>query len=67
MKPPRVRTGSKLLGVPHASQEYGLPEALLRDLIRRGDLAAVQPPNIRRIFIVRDDLERKLHQWVVHP
>ena len=62
-----MRAGSKLLSVAQASQEYGLPEALLRDLMRRGDLDGVQPPNVRRVFIVRDDLERKLHQWVVHP
>ena len=65
MRTTRVRAGSQLLGVAQASQEYGLPEALLRDLIRRGDLAGVQPPNIRRVFIVRGDLERKLQQWIV--
>ena len=61
-----MRAGSKLVGVAQASQESGLPEALLRDLIRRGDLAAVQPPHIRRVYVVRADLERKLQLWTLN-
>jgi hypothetical protein len=56
-----------LIPIAQASQEFGLPEAMLRDLIHRGALAAVQPPNIRRVFVVRADLERKLEMWRVHP
>jgi hypothetical protein len=67
MNPTRARTGAKLLSIPQAAQESGLPEARLRELIRRGDLAAVQLPNVRRIFVVRIDLERKLQQWVIQP
>jgi len=67
MRASRVRPGAKLLGVAQASQEYGLPEALLRDLIRRGELVGVQPPRIRRVFVDRADLERKLRMWVVAP
>jgi hypothetical protein len=37
----------------------------LYDLIKRGELPAVQPPNIRRIYIVRADLEQKLASWQV--
>ena len=67
MRATRVCVGGKLLTIPQASQESGLPEARLRELIRRGDLAAVQLPNTRRIFVVRADLDRKLQQWVIQP
>jgi hypothetical protein len=63
MRPTAVRPHAKLLSIKQAESEYGLPAALIRDLIHRGDLAAVQPPNIRRVFVVRADLERKLEAW----
>ena len=65
MRAARARTGGTLLSIPQAAQESGLPEARLRELIRRGDLTAVQLPNVRRIFVVRVDLERKLQQWMI--
>ena len=61
----RIRPGAKLISVKAAAEEYGLPAALLYDLIKRGELPAVQPPNIRRIYIVRADLEQKLASWQV--
>ena len=63
MKAATTRPHAKLMSVKQAESEYGLPAALIRDLIHRGDLAAVQPPNIRRVFVVRADLERKLNLW----
>ena len=57
------RPNAKLISMRQAEEEYGLPTALIRDLIHRGDLAAVQPPGIRRVFVVRADLERKLDAW----
>ena len=63
MKAPATRPHAKLISIKQAADEYGLPAALIRDLIHRGDLAAVQPPNIRRVFVVRADLERKLEAW----
>ena len=63
MRATTVRPRGKLITIKQAENEYGLPAALIRDLIHRGDLAAVQPPNIRRLFVVRADLERKIEQW----
>jgi hypothetical protein len=65
MRPTNHRRGAKLMSVKAAEEEYGLPAGLLRDLIKRGELHAVQPPNVRRIYIVRDDLEQKLGRWQV--
>ena len=67
MKATTSRPNAKLLSITQAESEYGLPAALIRDLIARGDLAAVRPPNIRRVFLVRADLERKIDAWRVGP
>jgi hypothetical protein len=67
MRPPSLRPGAKLISVKAAAEEYGLPAALLYELIKRGELPAVQPPNVRRVYIVRADLERKLASWQVAP
>jgi hypothetical protein len=63
MRAATPRPLGKLLSIKQAESEYGLSAALLRDLIHRGELAAVQPPGIRRVFIVRADLDRKLEAW----
>ena len=65
MRATTIRSHGKLITIKQAESEYGLPGSLIRDLIHRGDLAAVQPPNIRRVFLVRADLEQKLHLWRV--
>jgi hypothetical protein len=61
------RPNAKLLSIKQAEAEYGLPAALIRDLVLRGELAAVHPPGIRRVFVVRADLERRLEVWRVRP
>ena len=63
MRATTSRPHAKLLSIAQAESEYGLPAALIRDLVARGDLAAVRPPNIRRVFIVRADLERQIERW----
>ena len=65
MKATAIRPNGKLLTIAQAEREYGLPAALIRDLVHRGALAAVQPVGIRRMFILRVDLERKLEEWRV--
>jgi hypothetical protein len=65
MRSTTFRPGAKLISVKAAEQEYGLPAAMLRDLIRRGELHAIQPPSVRRVYIVRADLEQKLESWLV--
>ena len=57
------RPGGKLIDIRSAEREYGLPYVQLLDLVKRGLLAAVQPPHVRRYYIVRADLEQKLATW----
>ena len=63
MRAMKARPGAKLISVKQAEDETGLPAALLRDLIRRGELEAVQPPGVRRVFVRRDSLEHALTAW----
>ena len=63
MRATTTRPGARLLSVRQAEVEYGLPYGQLLDLVKRGELAAVRPPNVRRIYVVRADLERKLELW----
>lgn len=65
MRPTTVRPNARLMTLRQAEAEYGIPSAQLLDLAKRGELTAVQPPNIRRIYIVRADLERRLEAWKV--
>lgn len=65
MRATTPRPGARLLPLQQAEREYGLPYAQLLDLVKRGELVAVQLPNVRRIYVVRADLERKLEMWRV--
>ena len=65
MRATMARPSARLLSLKQAEAEFGLPYAQLLDLIKRGELSAVQPPNVRRIYLVRADLERKLELWKV--
>jgi hypothetical protein len=65
MRPTATRPNARLLSLRQAEAEYGLPYAQLLDLVKRGELQAVQPPQIRRLYLVRADLERKLDLWKV--
>ena len=35
----------------------------LRDLIASGDLPAVRPPRLRRVWIDKADLDRAISEW----
>ena len=63
MRAMKARPGAKLLSIRQAEEESGLPATLLRDLIRRGELEAVQPPGVRRVFVRRESLERAISAW----
>lgn len=65
MRATTSRPNARLLSLRQAETEYGIPYAQLLHLAKRGELAAVQPPSVRRIYIVRADLERKLEAWRV--
>ncbi len=63
MRATKLRPGARLVSIRQAEDEFGLPSALIRDLIRRGELEAVQPPGIRRVFVRRESVERALNAW----
>jgi hypothetical protein len=65
MRATSTRPNARLLSLRQAEAEYGLPYAQLLDPVKRGELVAVQPPSIRRLYLVRADVERKLDAWKV--
>jgi hypothetical protein len=65
MKTTTSKPNARLVSLRQAETEYGLPYARLLDLVKRGQLAAVHPPNVRRLYLVRADLERKLDAWQI--
>ena len=57
------RTSGRLLDLKAAEIYSGISAWTLRDLIASGDLPAVRPPRLRRVWIDRADLDRAIAQW----
>jgi excisionase family DNA binding protein len=51
------------MSVKQAAAEIGISEWTLRDLIASGALPVIRPPETRRVFIDRRDLDRALEAW----
>ena len=57
------RTSGRLLDLKAAEIYSGISAWTLRDLIASGDLPAVRPPRLRRVWIDRADLDRAIAEW----
>jgi hypothetical protein len=57
------RTSGRLLDLKAAEVYSGISAWTLRDLIASGDLPAVRPPRLRRVWIDRADLDRAIAEW----
>lgn len=63
-RPQKHRRGlGRLLDLKAAETYSGISAWTLRDLIASGDLPAVRPPRLRRVWIDRDDLDRAIAAW----
>jgi excisionase family DNA binding protein len=62
---PRMRRGAsgRLLDLQAAEVYSGISAWTLRDLIASGDLPAVRPPRLRRVWIDKADLDRAIAEW----
>jgi len=56
-------TSGRLLDLKAAEAYSGISAWTLRDLIASGDLPAVRPPRLRRVWIDRADLDRAIADW----
>ena len=61
-RPRRVASG-RLLDLKEAESYSGISAWTLRDLIASGDLPAVRPPRLRRVWIDRADLDKAIAAW----
>jgi len=59
----RRHAAARLLDLRAAEQYSGISAWTLRDLIASGDLPAVRPPRLRRVWIDRADLDRAIAGW----
>jgi excisionase family DNA binding protein len=53
----------RLLSLKEAEEYSGISIWTLRDLIATGDLPAVRPPRLRRVWVDRKDLDRAIERW----
>ena len=58
----RIASG-RLLDLKEAERYSGISAWTLRDLIASGDLPAVRPPRLRRVWIDRADLDKAIAEW----
>lgn len=59
----RHRSTGRLLDLKEAESYSGISAWTLRDLIASGDLPAVRPPRLRRVWIDRADLDKAIADW----
>ena len=57
------RTAGRLLDLKAAEAYSGISAWTLRDLIASGNLPAVRPPRLRRVWIDRADLDKAIAEW----
>jgi excisionase family DNA binding protein len=62
-RPTRRRGAGRLLDLKEAESYSGISAWTLRELIASGDLPAVRPPRLRRVWIDRTDLDKAIAQW----
>ena len=60
------RPSGRLLDLRAAEVYSGISAWTLRDLIASGDLPAVRPPRLRRVWIDKADLDRAISEWKEH-
>jgi excisionase family DNA binding protein len=56
-------TSGRLLDLKAAEIYSGISAWTLRDLIASGELPAVRPPRLRRVWIDRADLDKAIATW----
>ena len=59
----RRHESGRLLDLHEAERYSGISAWTLRDLIPSGQLPAVRPPRLRRVWIDRADLDRAISAW----
>ena len=60
---PAVGEGSRLLSARHAALYLGVPYTTLRLWAQRGNLRVVRPPDSRRWWFDRKDLDKAIETW----
>ena len=59
----RASPTSRLLDVAALGEEYGPNPFFWRDVIARGLIPTIRPPQFRRVFVERADVEKLIASW----
>jgi hypothetical protein len=59
------RASGRLMDLREAERYSGISWWTLRDLILSGELPAVRPPRLRRMWVDREDLDQAISRWKV--
>ena len=60
---PRTKAAGRLLDVARLGEEYGPNRFFWRDVIARGLIPTIRPPQFRRVFVERADVEKLIASW----
>ncbi len=61
----RSTAASRLLDVSALGNEYGPNRFFWRDVIAKGLIPTIRPPQFRRVFVERADVEKLIASWKV--
>jgi excisionase family DNA binding protein len=62
MRQASSRPNARLISIDQAADEYGIAPGSLRRLIAARELASVELPGIRRVFLRREDLDALIEE-----
>ena len=62
-----MRKAARLLDVASLSEEYGPSKAFWREVVAKGLLPVIRPPQFRRVLVQRADVEALLESWREEP
>ena len=58
-----VKTAPRLLDVASLAEEYGPSKAFWREVVAKGLLPVIRPPQFRRVLVERIAVERLIASW----
>ncbi len=62
-----MRKAARLLDVASLAEEYGPSKAFWREVVAKGLLPVIRPPQFRRVLVQRADVEALLESWREEP
>ena len=58
-----MKKAARLLDVASLAEEYGPSKAFWREVVAKGLLPVIRPPQFRRVLVERNAVERLIESW----